>query len=244
MSDGEIGSGSRRNHPPPPPKFLRFGPGFSTSPERGTEPGQSREAPSPPRRTGGQQQPRAPAASVPKHVPTAPAGIAQRHRSSTEAARQGGEGCESESCPADFSTFFFFFWHFNAKLSFLPSYGLARRTGMRVSGQRGERQKRHRVCLEQRSQLAVLEGSWSGIAVMFLTEPYLKHGSNQCTRANSLLSAGIELVLTETTATRVPQRVSERRGLLNPWKRKKTTKQNTKKNLKRLRDGRLPACSP
>lgn len=139
---------------------------------------------------------------------------------------------------------FFFFWHFNAKLSFLPSYGPARRTGMRLSGQRGERQKRHRVCLEQRSQLAVLEGSCSGIAVMFLTEPYLKHGSNQCTRANSLLSAGIELVLTETTATRVPQRVSEIRGLLNPWKRKKTTKQNTKKNLKRLRDGRLPACSP
>lgn len=33
------------------------------------------------------------------------------------------------------------FWLYNAKLSFLPSYGPATTTGMKLSGQRGERQK-------------------------------------------------------------------------------------------------------
>lgn len=232
--------------PPPHPKFLRFGPGFSTSSERGTEPGQSRDAPSPPRRAEGQQLPRAAASSAPKHVLAAPAARLSLPgtRSATDPAPRlpGKEARAAKASPAHpilNYCFIFYFWHLNAKLSFLPSYDPARRTGMRLSGQRGERQKRHRVCSEQRSQLAVLEGFCSGIAVTFLTEPYLKHGNNQCTRANSLLSAGIEPVLTKPPLL-VFHRVSEIRGLSNPWRRKQTNKQ---KKLKRLRDGRLPACS-
>lgn len=51
-----------------------------------------------------------------------PAGNAQRHRSSTEAARQGGEGCESKSCPSDPQLLFYFLFLASQRKTVLSSF--------------------------------------------------------------------------------------------------------------------------